>query len=76
MAKAPRIAWRAITDNDVECLKRDYNLTITELKILKMRRKGESPIAIGMEIRLQKSQVHKITADLSAKIMKMYQDRR
>ena len=70
-----KVAWRFITDSDVECLIKDYDLTETELKILQLRRKGIGAEAIPFKLFYKRSQAFAITAKLAAKIMQMYQDR-
>jgi hypothetical protein len=73
--KPVKVAWRFITDSDVESLIKDYDLTETELKILQLRRKGVGAEAIPFRIYYQRSQSFAITAQLAAKIMQMYQNR-
>ena len=71
-----KVAWKALTDFDVERLVRDYDLTETELKILQLRRKGVDPEAIPFKIFYQRSQTYAITAKLTRKVMQMYQENR
>jgi transcriptional regulator len=68
-----KVAWKFITDSDVERLIKDYNLTETELKILQLRRKGVGAEAIPFKIYYQRSQAFAITANLAKKIMQLQQ---
>ena len=70
-----RIAWKAITDADVTRLINNYKLTETELKILQLRRKGATPIAISLEIHYSERQMYALTERLVSKIMQMYQNK-
>jgi transcriptional regulator len=70
-----KVAWRFITDSDVECLVKDYDLTEAELQVLQLRRKGVGAEAIPFKIYYQRSQAFAITAKLAAKIMQMYQNK-
>jgi transcriptional regulator len=69
-----KVAWKFITDSDVERLIRDYTLTETELEILQLRRKGVGAEAIPFKINYQRARTYTLTANLAKKIMQMYQE--
>ena len=69
-----KIAWRAITDADEARLVKNYNLTETELKILQLRRKGETPTAIALKVFYSRIRMYVHNEKLMAKIVQMYQE--
>jgi len=70
-----KIAWKFLTDSDIECLIREYALTETELKILQLRRNGVSAEAIPFKINYQRTQAFVLTSRLAKKIVQMRQER-
>jgi hypothetical protein len=50
-----KVAWKAITDYDVECLVKNYGLTETELHILQLRRQGVGAEAVPFKIYYQRN---------------------
>jgi DNA-binding NarL/FixJ family response regulator len=65
-----RFKWTSITESEFERLVKRCNFTPEELQILKLRRKGYTPVAVGLKTTYCERQVYRISRSIVEKIMR------
>ena len=65
-----RFKWTSVTQSEFERFVERCNFTPTELRILELRRKGLTPVAVAGEIGYGEAQMYRISAVVVEKIRK------
>ena len=65
-----RFKWTSITESEFERYVERCNFTDTELRILKLRHKGATPVATALKIGYTERQIYRISTEIVEKIVK------
>ncbi|MCL2078187.1 MAG: hypothetical protein FWH08_07280 [Oscillospiraceae bacterium] len=65
-----KFRWTSITESEFKRLVERCNFTPVEMRILELRRKGHTPVAVSMKINYSERQVFNLSNDVLEKIFK------